>query len=76
MCIVYPMDVESPAVFECAQAGCARCVEALLRRHERLVHSILRREQQVMVWPWEPELRLRLERPAEGCWGRSLVIPG
>jgi RNA polymerase sigma factor (sigma-70 family) len=44
MCIVHPLDVESPAIFECAQAGCARCVEALLRRHERLVHSILRRQ--------------------------------
>ncbi len=44
MCIVQPMDLESPAVFECAQAGCAHCVEALLRRHERLVHAILRRQ--------------------------------
>lgn len=44
MCIVHPMDLESPAVFECAQAGCAHCVEALLRHHERLVHAILRRQ--------------------------------
>jgi len=44
MCIVHPLDVESPAVFECAQAGCASCVEALLRRHERLVHAVLRRQ--------------------------------
>jgi len=38
------MEVGSPAVFECAQAGCECCVEALLRRHERLVHAILRRQ--------------------------------
>jgi RNA polymerase sigma factor (sigma-70 family) len=44
MCIVQPMDLKSPVVFECAQAGCARCVEALLRRHERLVHAVLRRQ--------------------------------
>lgn len=44
MCIVHPLDVESPAAFVCAQAGCETCVEALLRRHERLVHSVLRRQ--------------------------------
>ena len=44
MCIVHPLDVESPAVFACAQAGCEVCVEALLNRHERLVHSVLRRQ--------------------------------
>jgi len=44
MCIVHPLDVESPVVFACAQAGCESCVEALLERHERLVHSVLRRQ--------------------------------
>mgnify|MGYP001813370842 CR=1 FL=1 len=44
MCIVQPMDLESPAIFECAQAGCEHCVDFLLRRHERLVHAILRRQ--------------------------------
>ncbi len=44
MCIVHRVDVESPAVFACAQAGCEACVEALLKRHERLVHSVLRRQ--------------------------------
>jgi RNA polymerase sigma factor (sigma-70 family) len=44
MCIVHPLDVESPAVFACAQAGCAVCLAALLNRHERLVHSVLRRQ--------------------------------
>jgi RNA polymerase sigma factor (sigma-70 family) len=31
-------------VFGCAQAGCEVCLEALLKRHERLVHSVLRRQ--------------------------------
>ena len=44
MCIVHPLDVESPAVFACAQGGCESCLEALLRRHERLVHSVLRQQ--------------------------------
>jgi len=44
MCIVHRMDTESPAVFACAQAGCETCVEALLKRHERLVHSVLRQQ--------------------------------
>lgn len=44
MCIVHRLDVESPAAYVCAQAGCESCVEALLQRHERLVHSVLRRQ--------------------------------
>jgi len=44
MCIVHRMDVESPAIFACAQAGCETCVEALLKRHERLVYGVLRRQ--------------------------------
>ena len=44
MCIVHRMDLERPAVFECAQAGCEHCAESLLRRHERLVHAVLRRQ--------------------------------
>ena len=44
MCIVHRLDVESPAVFACAQGGCEVCVQALLERHERLVHSVLRRQ--------------------------------
>jgi RNA polymerase sigma factor (sigma-70 family) len=44
MCIVHRLDLESQERFACAQAGCAECVEALLRRHERLVHSVLRRQ--------------------------------
>ena len=44
MCIVHQSEVGSPAVFVCAQAGCERCLEALLKCHERLVHAILRRQ--------------------------------
>ena len=44
MCIVHQSDVASPAVFACAQAGCETCVEALLKRHERLIHGVLRRQ--------------------------------
>ena len=44
MCIVHRLDVESPDVFACAQGGCMACQEALLKRHERLVHAILRRQ--------------------------------
>lgn len=44
MCIVHPLDTKSPAVFVCAQAGCESCVDALLQRHERLVHSVLQRQ--------------------------------
>ena len=44
MCIVHPLDVEGPAIFGCAQAGCSDCLNGLMRRHERLVHTVLRRQ--------------------------------
>lgn len=44
MCIVHPLDPTSPAAFLCAQRGCQDCLHALLRRHEGLVHAILRRQ--------------------------------
>jgi RNA polymerase sigma factor (sigma-70 family) len=44
MCIVHQMDLESPAAFECAQSGCRECQDALVRRHEGLVHTVLRRQ--------------------------------
>ena len=44
MSIIHPLDLESPAIYVCAQAGCDACLEALLRRHEGLVHVILRRQ--------------------------------
>ena len=49
MCIVHPLDVGSPAVFACAQAGCESCMEALLERHEKLVHAVLRRQRRGSV---------------------------
>ncbi len=44
MCIVQPGDVDKPAIFGCAQAGCRACLEALMERHEGLVHAVLRRQ--------------------------------
>jgi len=44
MCIVHQRDVESPSVLACAQAGCRECQDALVRRHEGLVHTVLRRQ--------------------------------
>lgn len=50
MCIVHRLEVKGPAVFACAQSGCAVCLEALLKHHENLVHSVLRRQ-------WRGEVR-------------------
>jgi RNA polymerase sigma factor (sigma-70 family) len=44
MCIVHPLDLQSPAAFVCAQQGCQDCLHALLHRHEGLVHAILQRQ--------------------------------
>ena len=44
MSIVHQKDWESPSAFECAQSGCRECQEALVRRHEGLVHTVLRRQ--------------------------------
>ena len=63
MCIVQPMDLESPAVFECAQAGCVQCAEALLRRHEQLVHAVLRRQ-----WRGEVAIADLLQEGRIGLW--------
>jgi RNA polymerase sigma factor (sigma-70 family) len=63
MCIVHPLDVESPTAFECAQAGCEQCVEALLRRHEKLVHAVLRRQ-----WRGEATVADLLQEGRIGLW--------
>lgn len=63
MCIVHPLDVESPAAFECAQAGCEACAEALLKRHERLVHAVLRRQ-----WRGEAAIDDLLQEGRIGLW--------
>jgi RNA polymerase sigma factor (sigma-70 family) len=44
MCIVHPFDPDGPAVFDCAQSGCQDCLDALMRRHDGLVHVVLRRQ--------------------------------
>jgi len=41
---VHPLDLEGPAIFGCAQAGCRSCQEALTLRHEGLVHFLLQRQ--------------------------------
>jgi len=63
MYIVHPLDVESPAIFECAQAGCEHCVEVLLRRHEKLVHAVLRRQ-----WRGEVAIADLLQEGRIGLW--------
>jgi RNA polymerase sigma factor (sigma-70 family) len=44
MTITHPFDLDGPVAFACAQSGCRVCLEALMRRHEGLVHTILRRQ--------------------------------
>jgi len=44
MCIVHPFEPNDPAIFACAQAGCQVCVNALLERHEGLVHYMVGRQ--------------------------------
>ena len=44
MNIVHPLDRNDPAIFVCAQDGCQACVNALLERHEGLVHYIVGRQ--------------------------------
>jgi RNA polymerase sigma factor (sigma-70 family) len=44
MCIVHPVDKEEPAKIVCAQRGCQECLDELLREHEGLVHTVLRRQ--------------------------------
>jgi RNA polymerase sigma factor (sigma-70 family) len=45
MSIVHPLDPEGPAIFGCAQRGCRECLEALIKRHEGLVHVVLQRQK-------------------------------
>ena len=44
MCIVHPFDWDGPAVLDCAQPRCQDCLDALIRRHDGLVHVVLRRQ--------------------------------
>ena len=42
--IVHPFDRDGPVTFACAQSRCPTCQDALVRRHEGLVHVVLRRQ--------------------------------
>lgn len=44
MSIVHPNDLTGPGAYVCAQGGCRACLEALMRQHEGLVHTVLRRQ--------------------------------
>jgi RNA polymerase sigma factor (sigma-70 family) len=63
MCIAHWLEVESPDVFACAQAGCETCLEALLERHARLVHGVLRRQ-----WRGEVACTDLLQEGRTGLW--------
>ena len=41
---VHPLDLEGPAVYGCARAGCQACLEALVLHHEGLVHVVIQRQ--------------------------------
>jgi DNA-directed RNA polymerase sigma subunit (sigma70/sigma32) len=43
-CTVCARGLEEPAAFECAQSGCRACLNGLMQRHERLVHTVRRRQ--------------------------------
>ena len=44
MSIVHPYGLTGPGAYVCAQGGCRICLEALMRQHEGLVHTVLRRQ--------------------------------
>jgi RNA polymerase sigma factor (sigma-70 family) len=56
-------EVQSPAVFTCAQSGCEECLERLLRQHEGLVHTIIRRS-----WVGSTEYDDLLQEGRMGLW--------
>jgi RNA polymerase sigma factor (sigma-70 family) len=44
MCIVHVLELDHPASFACAQAGCRECLERLMSEHEGLVYAVLRKQ--------------------------------
>lgn len=42
MFMVHEYALTSPIIFECAQSGCAVCLERLLGHHEGLIHAVIR----------------------------------
>ena len=44
MCIVQETDPKGPERYQCSQAGCAKCLEALLEQHRGLIRAVIRRQ--------------------------------
>ncbi len=44
MCSVHRLDLNGPAAYLCAQAGCQECLNRLVEHHEGLIHLVLRRQ--------------------------------
>jgi RNA polymerase sigma factor (sigma-70 family) len=44
MSSVHRLDLNGPAAYLCAQAGCQECLNRLVEHHEGLVHLVLRRQ--------------------------------
>ena len=44
MCIVQEIDPKGSEHYECAQAGCAKCLEVLLNRHRTLIRAVIKRQ--------------------------------
>ena len=63
MRMVHEHEVDSPAIFACAQAGCEECLSRLLHHHEGLVHAIIRRS-----WVGTTEYVDLLQEGRIGLW--------
>jgi len=70
---VHPLDLEGPTIYGCAQSGCQACQEALILRHEGLVHFVMQRQtrygmayddlaQEGRIGLWKAVLRFEPER--------------
>jgi RNA polymerase sigma factor (sigma-70 family) len=44
MSSVHRLELNGPAAYLCAQAGCAECLNRLVEHHEGLIHRVLRRQ--------------------------------
>ena len=44
MSSVHRLELNGPAAFLCAQAGCAECLNRLVEHHEGLIHRVLRQQ--------------------------------
>ena len=52
MSIVHPLDLTGPHIFRCAQAGCAECIDRLLRRQAcgDAAYADLLQEGRIGLW--------------------------